>query len=87
MYYTLIHLPTATEIREQYSYYISNKRAPPNLRIKTFHNIRQARDYINRNTFIMHEDSVLAISDTYWISPERVIAKHFIEPVRHEGDV
>jgi hypothetical protein len=88
MHYTLLHLSSAEEVFEVKTIYSPRnivKSMQPELvfELKTFANIRQARNYINGNKFYELSDGRI-ISGNRWNRVGTEISKFTLQPKRYD---
>lgn len=92
MHYTILHLPSGTEVYNQKTVFDSQRdqygvMRHTNMRtvytLLVFSNIRQVRNHINGHRFYedVHSGHVL---DGGFHHRDRGVSKHILEPKRHE---
>jgi hypothetical protein len=91
MYYTLLHLPSGTEVYNRSSVYESSRdkyglmrhtRVGEVDKLLTFNNIREVRNHINSHRF--YEDPKGIILDSAMYPTVKKVSKHTLEPKRYE---
>jgi hypothetical protein len=91
MHYTILHLPSGTEVYNQKTVFDSQRDQYGVMRhtnrrevytLLVFSNIRQVRNHINNHRF--YEDITGVVIDGGFHHRDCKISKHTLEPKRHE---